>query len=168
MTTPKDILFELDHMVIKLGKYLRVLGYDAAWNIRLRTHELILKANREGRWFLTRNLQLSDRYPPAHRAMILRPEDPLEQLRAVCARFELDLQSGLFTKCIRCNIVLEDVPDKEQVRSRVHPHVLEQHDRFTRCPHCGTVFWPGSHVRNTCRKLGLSLPGECRTSNADR
>jgi uncharacterized protein with PIN domain len=26
---------------------------------------------------------------------------------------------------------------------------------FYTCPQCGTVFWKGSHVRNTCRKLRL-------------
>jgi uncharacterized protein len=155
---PEHIRFELDHMVIKLGKYLRILGYDAEWNLQLRTHELIVKANRESRVFLTRNLQLADRYPPANQLMVLGQEDPAEQLRAVVAEFELDSRFALFSKCIRCNVMLENVPDKEDIRSRVHPNVFEQHDEFTRCPHCGTVFWHGSHVRNTCRKLGLEMP----------
>ena len=159
MKRPDDIRFEVDHMLIKLGKYLRILGYDAEWNLELRTHELILKANREGRVFLTRNLHLAEQYPPADRAMVIEQEDPAEQMHAVAARFELDTQCALFTKCIRCNVMLEPVADKAQVRSAVHPNVAEQHDRFYRCPGCGTVFWHGSHVRNTCRKLGLPPPG---------
>lgn len=156
---PDDIRFEVDHMLIKLGKYLRILGYDADWNLGLRTHELILKANREGRVFLTRNLHLAEQYPPADRAMVVEPEEPAEQMRAVAEQFELDTQCALFAKCVRCNVMLEPVADKAQVRSVVHPNVAEQHDRFYRCPGCGTVFWHGSHVRNTCRKLGLPPPG---------
>ena len=165
---PEDIRFELAHMVIKLGKYLRVLGYDADWNLQLRTHELILKANREGRVFLTRNLQLSAQYPSAKQVLIVKEQDPTEQLRAVVAAFDLDPGCALFAKCIRCNVLLENVPDKEQVRSRVHPNVAERHDQFYRCPNCATVFWHGSHVRNTCRKLGLPPPEELRTSNFER
>jgi uncharacterized protein with PIN domain len=155
---PEDIRFELDHMVIKLGKYLRILGYDAEWNLQLRTHELIVKANREGRVFLTRNRSLEGRYPPAHQCVVLVQEDPAEQLRVIVSKLDLDSRGGLFSKCIRCNVRLENVPDKEEVRSRVHPNVLEQHEHFTLCPNCGTVFWHGSHVRNTCRKLGMEMP----------
>ena len=66
----------VDHMVIRLGKYLRILGYNAAW----------------------------------HKA----------------------------------------------VHDRVHPNVYAHYQEFTTWPHCGTVFWKGSHVRNTCRKPGLT------------
>ena len=165
---PEDIRFELDHMVIKLGKYLRILGYDAAWNPQLRTHELILQANREGRVFLTRNRHLEGRYPPAGQCVVLDPEDPVEQLRIIVSTLDLDSQCGLFSMCIRCNLRLENIPDKAQVRSLVHPNVLERHAQFTRCPSCGTVFWYGSHVGNTCRKLGLPPPGELRTPNSER
>ena len=165
---PEDIRFELDHMVVKLGKYLRILGYDAEWNLGLRTHELIMTANREGRVFVTRNLGLAGRYPTPNQCMLLDQEDPAEQLGAVVTEFDLDSQCALFARCIRCNVLIESVSDKEQIRSRVHPNVLERYEKFTRCPNCGTVFWHGSHVRNTCRKLGLPPPGELRTPNAER
>ena len=42
MTKP-ETRFMVDHMLIKLGKYLRILGYDAAWDDGVRTHELILR-----------------------------------------------------------------------------------------------------------------------------
>lgn len=155
---PTDVRFEVDHMLVKLGKYLRILGYDAAWNAGLRTHELIAAANREGRVFLTRNTHLADEYPPPREVVVLPQDDPLEQLRALAERMELDLASGLFSKCIRCNVPLTPVADKESVRGKVHDSVLERYDRFFTCPQCGTVFWHGSHVRNTCRKLGIPPP----------
>jgi uncharacterized protein len=155
---PEDIRFELDHMVIKLGKYLRILGYDARWNLHLRTHELIVQSNRDGRAFLTRNVRLEGRYPIPNHCMDLEHEDPAEQSHAVVAAFDLDPGIGLFSRCIRCNMRLETVPDKEQIRSLVHPNVLGRHEKFNRCPNCGAVFWHGSHVANTCRKLGLGTP----------
>jgi len=147
----------VDHMLIKLGKYLRILGYDAGWDLALRTHELILRANAEDRVFVTRNTRLAHQYPAPRRALMLAATDPVEQLRQLVAQFDLETGPYAFSKCIRCNQPLETVPGKEEVRARVHPNVFARHEHFFRCPACGTVFWKGSHVRNTGRKLGLCL-----------
>ncbi|MCE9615146.1 MAG: Mut7-C RNAse domain-containing protein [Lentisphaerae bacterium] len=152
--------FVVDHMVIKLGKYLRVLGYDAVWDSRLRTHELIQWANREGRVFVTRNGRLKDQYPAAQRVLQVVSSEPVAQLRAVQAAYHLDPRQALFTCCIRCNVPLVPVGDKEAVRGRVHPRVFARQSHFFSCPVCGTVFWRGSHVRNTCCKLGLPVPDD--------
>jgi uncharacterized protein with PIN domain len=42
--------------------------------------------------------------------------------------------------------------------ARVVEAVRARHRLFFTCPSCGTVFWRGSHVENTCRKLGLEPP----------
>ena len=63
--------FMLDHMVVRLGKYLRVIGYDAEWDLGLRTHELIQQANAAGRIFVTRNSHITEQFP-AVRRLILR------------------------------------------------------------------------------------------------
>ena len=147
--------FMIDHMLIKLGKYLRILGYEAEWDLRLRTHELIQRANVENRIFVTRNRRLPSQYPSPRRLILLDATAPVEQLDALVADLHLDRHAGLFTKCIRCNVVLDKIPDKAAIRDRVHPNVYARFDRFYTCPGCGTVFWKGSHVRNTCAKLGI-------------
>ena len=141
--------------LIKLGKYLRILGYDAEWDPSVRTHELIRAANAEGRVFLTRNRRLPDQYPLPDSVITLRSTDPVEQLSEVVSRMDLDPGQSLFSKCIRCNVRLEVVKDKSRIESAVHPNVIRRYDEFFTCPRCGTVFWKGSHVRNTQRKLGL-------------
>ena len=72
------VRFVVDHMLVKLGKYLRILGYDAAWDPAVRTHELIQRANVEGRIFLTRNGRLPEQYPRPDRVMTIRqqPQPP--------------------------------------------------------------------------------------------
>jgi len=145
-------------MLVKLGKYLRILGYDARWDARLRTHELILQANQDGRVFLTRNTQLPQQYPPVTKVLLIVDEDAALQLRQVVSAFDLEPQQFLFSKCVQCNVPLETVSDKRDIESRIHPNVFARHRRFFTCRGCGTVFWHGSHVRNTCRKLGLPMP----------
>jgi uncharacterized protein len=147
-------LFTVDHMLIKLGKYLRVLGYDATWDEAIRTHELITRANAEDRVFLTRNSRLPDQYPVPSQLLMINSLDPAEQLAQVVAEFQLDKTRWLFTRCIRCNVRLEDIADKKEVEGRVHPNVYGRHEKFFTCPKCATIFWHGSHVENTRRKLG--------------
>lgn len=151
--------FMIDHMLIKLGKYLRILGLDAAWDSRVRTHALIARANAENRVFLTRNTHIAEQYPHPGHLFVLPETDPVKQLEIVMGEFKLDPQVKLFSKCIRCNAFLEKVGDKESVRMKVHPNVYARFAEFFTCPKCGTVFWKGSHIANTCRKLGLQQPG---------
>ncbi|MBM4144206.1 MAG: hypothetical protein FJ225_11535 [Lentisphaerae bacterium] len=150
--------FLADNMLIKLGKYLRILGYDAAWDKAARTHALIERANAEGRIFLTRNTRLADEYPPAARVTVPASTDPVEQLREVAGAHGLERRRYLFSRCVRCNVELDEVAHKPDIEARVHPNVFRRYAQFYTCPSCGTVFWKGSHVRNTCRKLGIDAP----------
>jgi uncharacterized protein with PIN domain len=150
-----DISFVVDHMLIKLGKYLRILGYDAIWDKNMRTHELIVLANQGNRIFLTRNTRLSYQYPAAKKVILLVSTDPVEQLSEVVGQAGLDMRSGLFSKCIKCNVFLDTVAEKKEIEGLVHPNVYSRHEKFFKCPSCGTVFWHGSHVRNTCAKLKI-------------
>jgi hypothetical protein len=147
--------FMVDHMLIRLGKYLRIIGYDAVWEKEVRTHALIARANAESRIFLTRNTHIAEQYPHPDKIFILKETDPVKQFQSVVAEFRLDPREKLFLKCIRCNVFLEKVAGKEKIRAAVHPNVYARFDAFFTCPKCGTVFWKGTHVANTCRKLGL-------------
>jgi uncharacterized protein len=151
----KETGFMVDHMLVKLGKYLRILGYDAAWDNDVRTHALIERSNAEQRVFLTRNKHIAEQYPNPTHLFVLNETDPVKQLRIIVQEFKLDPQAGLFSKCIRCNVFLEKVGDKETICLKVHPNVYARFADFFTCPKCGAVFWKGSHVANTCRKLGL-------------
>lgn len=148
----------MDHMVVRLGKYLRVAGYDADWDLRLRTQDLIVKANGTGRVFVTRNSHVREQCPPANRLILLNETDPVRQFDTLARTLCLDPAARLFSRCIRCNVELQSIDDKREIEVSVHPNVYARHDAFFRCPRCETVFWHGSHVTNTCRKLGLAPP----------
>jgi uncharacterized protein with PIN domain len=142
-------------MLVKLGRYLRLAGYDTIWNAAIRTHELILRANAEERIFLTRNRSLAERYPGADNSFVVGSELPVEQFREVVKACDLDCSAGMFSRCVKCNTLLSKVGNKEDIRDKVHPNVYARFDTFLMCPACGQVYWRGSHVRNTLRKLGL-------------
>jgi uncharacterized protein with PIN domain len=149
--------FLVDGMLVRLGKYLRCAGYDATWQLGWPTHALVRRAADEDRVLLTRNSRLGGEIAAPPRWLELFSDDPVAQLREVGRAFCLDLARGLFTRCIRCNVELR-AATPDEVLARVLAAVRERHRRFFTCPECRTVFWHGSHVANTCRKLGLEPP----------
>jgi uncharacterized protein with PIN domain len=157
-TTQPPLGFAVDHMLIKLGKYLRIVGLDAAWDERLSTRLLVLCANAEGRVLLTRNGRLDEARPHPRWSLHLGADDSVAQLRHVLSTFGIDPLARLFTRCIRCNVELEELCELGEHGLHLLPAVRARYQRFWRCPRCATVFWHGSHVRNTCRKLGLAQP----------
>lgn len=151
--------FLVDGMVVRLGKYLRCAGYDAEWQPGAGTRALARRARAEERILLTRNTRLGTEIEPPPRWLALSSDDPVEELREVERAFGLALETRLFTRCIRCNVALR-AATPEEVAARVCAPVRARHRLFFACASCGTVFWYGSHVENTCRKLGLAPPGE--------
>ena len=149
--------FLVDGMVLKLGKYLRCLGYDAEWELGAGTRALVLRAREEERAFLTRSTRLGSEIEPPPRWLALASPDPVLQLAEVARAFGLALEGHLFTRCIRCNVALV-AARPEEVAARVVEPVRSRHRLFFTCPSCATVFWRGSHVENTCRKLGIEPP----------
>lgn len=153
---PLDPRFAVDGMALLCGKYLRCLGYDATWAPELATRELAGRAAREGRVLLTRNTRLGTEIVPAGPCLHLESEDAVEQFREVVEAFGLRPDRA-FTRCIRCNVALVEV-DRESVRGLVPEGVFARRRRFFRCPSCGTTFWLGNHVADTCAKLGIPVP----------
>jgi uncharacterized protein len=153
--SPGDVRFAVDAMLVKLGRYLRCLGYDAEWDLGRSLATRIERADAEERVFLTRNHNLGHQQPMPARALFVDADEPVEQLWRVIEELRLDPERRLFTRCIRCNVELLEIEKTEELAARVPPVTFAAYRRFYACPRCGTVFWKGSHVRNTCRKLRL-------------
>jgi uncharacterized protein with PIN domain len=147
--------FECDGMLVKLARYLRCVGYDATWDLEAPLARRIDRADRESRIFLTRSRRLEHQERLPRQLVVLASEDPVQQVRELVAAIGLDPQVLLFTRCIRCNVELVALAKDDALRARVHAATFASYAHFYGCPACGTVFWKGSHVRNTCRKLGL-------------
>ncbi len=152
--------FVTDSMLEKLARYLRCCGADAHSDSGASRATLIELANREDRYFLTRNRHLAHHHPLPRHEVQIESDDPLEQIHQLLDAGLVDT-SAMFSRCIKCNRILEPI-ERDAVRERVPPGVLATYRSFFTCTGCGTVFWRGSHVRNTCRKLGVADVSECR------
>jgi uncharacterized protein with PIN domain len=131
-----------DGMLGKLAKWLRLLGYDTAYDNAAADPDLARRARVEGRVLLTRDRELAARR--GLRTLLIQSEVLEEQVREVQDALGLPPDPAL-SRCAVCNTVLEPV-SPEDVVERVPPYVLRTQREFRRCPSCGRVYWPGTHV----------------------
>jgi uncharacterized protein with PIN domain len=74
----------------------------------------------------------------------LRSQEPLEQTIEILRRFDLVDLIRPFTRCLRCNALLQPI-DKNTVIDRLEPLTKIYYHDFRRCTGCGQLYWPGSH-----------------------
>ncbi len=133
--------FLVDVMLGRLAKWLRLVGYDAAYSSDADDHRLARWARAEDRILLTRDVELARRR--GVRVMLIESEKVEQQLRQVFRTLELTVQEP-FSRCAECNVLLEE-HSPERASSRVPPYVFRTQVQFRTCPHCGRVYWRGTH-----------------------
>jgi uncharacterized protein with PIN domain len=147
--------FAVDAMLGRLAKALRILGYDAHYDSRIDDSDLRLLALREGRIILTRDREIAES-KLTQRVLLIESDRPEEQLRQVVRELSLETEGALFTRCLVCNVPVQDV-SRGEVEARVPPYVLSTQERFARCPRCGRIYWAATHVDAARRWLDRAL-----------
>ena len=129
----------------RLARWLRILGYDTAYDNANDTSKLVITSLRERRVILTRDRRMS-RFTGI-RMFRIKDDGVEEQLRHVIRGLELrPSEKQLFQRCVDCNEILIDVA-KDAVRELVPAYVFEVNDAFKQCPVCTKIFWKGTHWR---------------------
>ena len=136
-----EIRFLADSMLGTLAKWLRIMGYDTAYDTRLDDHALVRLARAEERVLLTRDTGLVQR--KGVRCLFIASEVLAEQLAQVLETFALHADNP-FSRCPVCNSPLEDVP-KHDAWGQVPPFVFQTQERFSLCPECNRFYWRGTH-----------------------
>ena len=138
----EKIRFVADVHLGKLARRLRLAGLDTAYDGEADDAALADLADRQGRILLTRDVGLLMRRSVAH-GYFIRETYPQRQLVEVLRRFgPLDLRP--FSRCLRCNNCLHEVP-KSAVAAALLPRTLEHYHHFEMCNGCSGVYWKGSH-----------------------
>lgn len=148
--------FVVDAMLGRLARWLRVLGWDAIYDPALSDRAQVELAAAEDRVLLTRDRHLLRELRPA-RALEIRSDVPLEQLRQVVEALAPAPPAELFTRCLVCNTPLMDVPPSAYA-TLVPPASRGLPGPVRQCPDCERVYWPGSHARRMRRALASALP----------
>src|SRR3972149_4567212 len=143
--------FFADSMLGKLARWLRPLGYDAAYDPYIDDGELVRRALEEGRTILTRDKRLMLRRSARGRALFIASDFAGEQLKQVIKEFPPD-EALLLTRCLRCNVLLEDIP-KETIEAKVPPYVFRTQSEFSACPACKRIYWGATHRQRMLEDL---------------
>jgi hypothetical protein len=142
-TALSGLRFVVDVNVGKLSPLLRMLGFDTAYHWTWRDRTIADMAESQGRIVLTRDLGLLKRKKIVW-GRLIRGKTPEEQLPEVLDLFGLQGPFRLFSRCLNCNVLLEDV-DKADIVDRLEPKTKLYFNHFRICPSCGRIFWRGSH-----------------------
>ena len=150
--------FIADCMLGKLARWLRILGFDAAYDRRISDDDLIARARAEGRTLLTRDTRLVRRRDlPPH--LLIQSESAPAQLRQVLDDLRLEPNPRrLLSRCLICNEPTSEI-SREEARGEVPPYVFSTQRRFARCPACLRIYWRATHVEDMLERLGLAPSG---------
>ena len=147
--------FLVDFMLGRLAKWLRILGYDTVYADRTFDEKLLLKSLNEGRVIVTRNRRLSSKR--AWKLSLIKSDKFPEQIKQLVSERKLNLDRNyFFTRCALCNAELKPVDDKETIKTLVPEYVFKTSQKFSRCPNCSKLFWPGTHYDLLLKTLKLA------------
>jgi uncharacterized protein len=150
--------FVADANVGRLATYLRLMGFDVAYDHRYPDAEVAEISASQSRVVLTRDRGLLRR-KAVEWGRLVRSNDPLEQTRDIVRFFGLAGQAIPFTRCVRCNVELLGV-SKAEVLPLLQPRTKKYYQEFFRCPSCERVYWAGSHHERMEEMLARLTQGE--------
>ncbi len=150
--------FAVEHTLGRLGKWLRLLGFDALFETECPPGGFITRCG-TGRTLLTRTRRVAQAHAALH-PVFIRSNDPFVQVAEVV--HALGLTGGdfrPFSRCLRCNVPIE-VLAREAARGAVPDYVWETQPSFSGCPRCRRVYWRGTHTARSLERIELLLSAE--------
>jgi uncharacterized protein with PIN domain len=143
--------FVADGHLGKLVRDLRLLGIDVVYDRDAEDRQLAKAATDENRALLTRDRRLLMHAAVRH-GYYLRSQNPLQQTVEVLRRFDLAPGLAPFSRCLRCNALLEPA-QKKKIIGQLEPLTKIYYDQFWRCPGCNQVYWSGSHFEKLQKRI---------------
>jgi uncharacterized protein with PIN domain len=140
---PIEPRFLLDNHLGRLAASLRMLGFDCLYDNAYTDEQMAAVLESDPRILLTRDRRLLMRKVVSH-GYCLRSLQPREQLDEIVRRFDLRAAARPFSRCLRCNGLLEPV-EKAAILDQLEPRTKRYYDDFARCRSCGQIYWRGSH-----------------------
>jgi uncharacterized protein len=145
--------FVVDGHLGKLARNLRLLGFDVAYEQKASDRQLLDLMIRETRALLTRDRRLLMHAIVQH-GYCPRSQNAEEQTIEVIRRFRLFELIAPFTRCLRCNVRLEDAA-KAEIIEKLEPLTKIYYNQFRRCPGCKQIYWAGSHFEKLQKRLEM-------------
>lgn len=142
----KPLEFITDGMLGKLTRWLRILGHDVEYTGSMKDKELILRAKKESRILLTRDVELY-KQATAKGVEVFLIENPSQtaNLASLARRFNFELEVNVeLSRCPKCNGTIRTV-SKAIINRRIPTTTSSNYSEFWQCQQCEQVYWRGAH-----------------------
>jgi len=159
--------FIVDHNVGKLVRWLRMMGYDTLFFDGSNDSEMVARAYAGGRVILTRDTEIMKRRVVTSgrlNAVLIKSDQPQQQMRQVIDTLNLDCQFKSFSLCLECNQPLAP-KSKENVKALVPPYVFQTQSQYMQCPACHRIYWKGTHWEAMARRLNRFMKGTAESKD---
>lgn len=138
----------------RLGKWLRILGFDVLYYQKENLMSLLVEAIRDNRVIITRCKKFKNL--SGKQVVVLEENEIKKQLQEVIDKLNMHIDKDkMFIRCIICNELLKDV-DKEKIKDKVPIYVYKTQREFKMCEKCKRVYWQGTHwgnIENTLEEI---------------
>ena len=141
-------VFLVDAMLGNIAKKLRLLGFDSEYSSDIKDEELVLRAKKEDRILLTKDLPLlKNAKKQSIQAFWVEGKLEMDQLVQIFKKFNVRKISisGNTSRCTECNGTLESV-QKDKIKDEIPAGVLKQNNEFWQCIQCKKIYWEGTHI----------------------
>jgi uncharacterized protein with PIN domain len=146
-----ELRFTVDRTLGKLSKWLRILGFDTHFAALADPASLLVHLP-DDRILLTRTRRMRASRS-AKRLVVVEQDHVMAQLRELIQTLGIRPDDvSPFCRCLHCNDLIQPI-EKHSVYEQVPDHVWETQERFTQCPACQRIFWPGSHTVRTLEMI---------------
>jgi uncharacterized protein with PIN domain len=135
--------FVVDSNLGRLARYLRLLGLDCEYRNDFTDDDVATISLQQHRIVLTRDRRLLQRKIISH-GFFIRAVRPRDQAREVLSRLDLYRSIKPFTRCTRCNGLLQPVA-KSRIEHHLEPKTRRYYEHFLQCPACRKLYWQGGH-----------------------
>lgn len=153
LRTPR---FVADVHLGTLARYLRLLGFDTAYDDHTGDSELVRRSVAERRILLSRDVGLLKHKVLMH-AHYVRATDPECQLEEIVHALDLGPRIKPFTRCMRCNGRLRRV-SVASVAGQVPGWLRDTVRHIAQCGSCSRLYWPGTHFKRLTRIVANHAP----------
>ncbi|MFW9923589.1 MAG: Mut7-C RNAse domain-containing protein [Candidatus Thorarchaeota archaeon] len=160
MTENQEKKFVVDIMYQRLGRFLRVLGYDTVIDADLSDNDQLELAVKENRIVLTRD-ELMGQIGLKKGLQIARVDAPTIEERianlALQTEIDLELNDGRISRCTVCNSPIKII-DKKEIEKDMLEGTKDHYDQFWICTNndCQQIYWKGPHWVKMKESLEIS------------
>jgi uncharacterized protein with PIN domain len=146
--------FLCDHMLSRLGKWLRAAGYDTdIITSPISDHEVLSIALATDRLLVTRDRHFLAMQRAISKLLYLKNNNFEACIKELNQNIKINWLYAPFSRCLICNSLLEK-PRLSELK-QISLEIRQKKHEFWYCSSCRHIYWEGSHTAHMRHQLQI-------------